>query len=187
MSFIKVIEEDRAEGRLKEIYHDIRKSRGKLASVHKIQSLNPESIVKHMDLYMHLMYGKSPLKRCQREMMAVVVSVSNKCNYCAKHHAEALHHYWKDSEKLERFMTDYTTVDLSKTDLALCTYAEKMTKEPSSIEENKDTRQLKSVGLDDLGILDATMIISYFNFVNRMVLGLGVNLEIDSGKGYRYD
>jgi hypothetical protein len=31
------------------------------------------------------------------------------------------------------------------------------------------------------------MIIAYFNFVNRIVLGLGVELEEDRGRGYRYD
>ncbi len=53
MPRIKVIEHKEAGGRLLEIYDDIQKKRGKLAEVHKIQSLRPESIVKHMELYMH--------------------------------------------------------------------------------------------------------------------------------------
>ena len=46
--------------------------------------------------------------------------------------------------------------------------------------------QLKQEGLDDRAVLDAALVISYFNFVNRMVLGLGVHLEEDAG-GYEYE
>lgn len=55
--------------------------RGKLAEVHKIQSLNSATFVLQMDLYMAIMYAKSPLNRAQREMMAVVVSAANYCDY----------------------------------------------------------------------------------------------------------
>ena len=63
MAYINVIEHEQAEGELKGIYDNLVKTRGKLAEVHKIQSLNLESIVNHMDLYMTIMFGKSPLKR----------------------------------------------------------------------------------------------------------------------------
>ena len=35
----------------------------------------------HYDLYRELMYGRGPLTRAQREMIAVVVSAANKCRY----------------------------------------------------------------------------------------------------------
>ena len=81
MPHIEVIQPDQATDELKEIYEGLEKSRGKVAEVHKIQSLNPKSITGHMDLYMTIMFGKSPLKRVQREMMAVVVSKANECEY----------------------------------------------------------------------------------------------------------
>ena len=49
MPYIEVIEHDQSEGRLKEIYDNLVETRGKLAEIHKIQSLNPESIVNHME------------------------------------------------------------------------------------------------------------------------------------------
>jgi uncharacterized peroxidase-related enzyme len=85
MSNIKVISLEEADGRLKEIYVDLIERRGKLAAVHTIQSLNPESIIAHMELYMTLMFSQSPLSRAQREMIAVVVSAANGCNYCKPH------------------------------------------------------------------------------------------------------
>lgn len=186
MPFINIIEPDEATGELKEVYESLTKSRGKLAMVHKIQSLNPKSITAHMDLYMQVMFGKSPLKRAQREMIAVVVSAINECEYCQLHHAEALNHYWKDDEKVEQVRIDYLKAGLSKKDLQLCKLAEKLTKTPAQLDEKKDIQPLKDFGLTDRAILDATLVISYFNFVNRMVLGLGVETNEEEVKGYHY-
>jgi len=66
MAKIKVIQHEDSTGRLKEIYDELVQNRGKLAEVHKIQSLRPESIVKHIDLYMEIMFSKSELQE-QRE------------------------------------------------------------------------------------------------------------------------
>lgn len=186
MAYIDVIRTENAEGRLKEIYDELVKTRGKLASVHTIQSLNPESIVKHMDLYMHIMYGKSPLKRVVREMLGVVVSKANQCEYCQKHHLEAVLHYWKDQAKANLFLNDYRKVDLSDEEAILMDLAWELTVNPSSDRHVWLIERLKNKDIEDRAILDATLIIAYFNFVNRMVLGLGVQLEEDPG-GYDYD
>lgn len=93
MSRIKVISYEEATSKLKEIYDESILKRGKLADVHKIQSLRPESIVAHMNLYMEIMYSPSELSRAERELIGTVVSIANGCKYCIKHHAEVLNHY----------------------------------------------------------------------------------------------
>jgi len=187
MTYINTILPNEAKGKLLEIYQLIEKSRGKVADLYIAQSLNPESIQNHLDLYMTLMYGKSPLKRTQREMMAVVVSVQNQCNYCIEHHRIALEHFWRDPKKTKILIRDFTDekLNLSKKDLLLCKLAKEMTLFPGGDFENL-LEQLKTTGLDEKGTLDAVLIISYFNFVNRMINTLGVGLEADSG-GYSYD
>lgn len=188
MAHINIIEHEEADGILKEIYDDLVKTRGKLAEVHKIQSLNPETIVAHMELYMKIMFGKSPLRRYQREMIAVVVSVTNNCLYCTTHHAEAVRHFWKDEIKVSQLIEDYTTLDLSPIDLSLCHLAKQLTQNPSNTDQATYLQPLKDLGVDDRAILDATLVIAYFNFVNRIVLGLGVHLEEQDGAGgYHYD
>ena len=186
MAYIEVKEYNEAEGRLKEIYADLIKTRGKLAEVHKIQSLNPETIVAHMDLYLKIMFGRSPLKRYQREMLGVVVSKSNACEYCITHHAEAVNFYWKDDQKMADFISDYNSVTLSEIDRMLCNYAKRLTINPQHFKDNIEVEKLKTIGLSDRAILDATLVIGYFNFVNRIVQSLGVGLEDDPG-GYNYE
>ncbi len=187
MPFIETISYENAEGRLKEIYDDLIQSRGKLADVHRIQSLNPETIVAHMDLYLKIMFGKSPLKRYQREMIAVVVSATNNCAYCIAHHAEAVLHFWKDEAKVKQLETDYTQLNLSEKDMNFCHLANQLTRHPSGTTKEKYLQPLKNLGVTDREILDATLVIAYFNFVNRIVLGLGVNLEAEGAGGYTYD
>lgn len=186
MANIKVIGFEEATGQLKEIYDDLISKRGKLASVHMIQSLNPATIVAHMDLYMSIMFSQSPLSRAQREMIAVVVSSANGCSYCMEHHGAALNNYWKNEERVAVLAEDYFKLGLDEVDNSLCKYAVDLTKTPGSFENIDKTIPLKEIGLDDRAILDATLVIAYFNFVNRIVLSMGVELEEKAGEGYKY-
>jgi alkylhydroperoxidase family enzyme len=45
---------------------------------------------------------------------------------------------------------------------------------------------MKTVGLSDSGILDAVLVIAYFNFVNRIVLSLGLEFTPEEAAGYKY-
>ena len=187
MAYIEVIDHQNAEGELKEIYDNLVKSRGQLAEVHKIQSLNPKTIVNHMDLYMSIMFGKSPIRRYQREMIAVIVSKANQCEYCQLHHGEALNHFWKDAQKVNSLRDDFTKVELNEKDLALCEYAWNHTLNPGKGNKETQAQKLKDTGLNDRAVLDVNLVVAYFNFVNRLVLGLGVTLEKNEGKGFKYD
>ncbi len=186
MSRIKIIQPKEATGRLKEIYADITQKRGQLAEVHKIQSLRPESIVKHIDLYMEIMFSKSELSRAEREMMAVITSISNKCFYCQIHHSQALNNYWKDDGRIIKLRKNYFEAQLNERETLLCLFAENLTLNPGNSKEPKIIDNLKKAGISDAAILDATLVVAYFNFVNRMVLALGVELEEDGGLGYKY-
>jgi len=59
---------------------------------------------------------------------------------------------------------------------ALVDYALKLTLRPSAVEPD-DLRPLREAGVGDAGLHDAAAVTAYFNFVNRIALGLGVELE----------
>lgn len=188
MAYIETIGYNDSEGELRKAYDDLIKSRGKLAAIHEIHSLKPSALVKHMDLYMDLMYGDSGLKRYQREMIGVIVSICNKCIYCVKHHGEALIYLWEDEAKVGALYQNYTKAGLNDKDLLLCLFAEQLTLKPEFKGKPELIKRLKEQGLEEKDVLDATLIIAYFNFVNRIVLGLGVSSKDDEEiKGYNYD
>jgi len=58
----------------------------------------------------------------------------------------------------------------------LCAYAEKLTTQPAAMSE-ADIQTLRQVGLDDVAIHDATQVIGYFNYINRVADALGVERE----------
>ena len=65
-------------------------------------------------------------------------------------------------------------------------YAEKLTSAPAAMTES-DLGELRAVELSDKDILDLSLITAYFNFVNRIALGLGVDFSADEMSGYRDD
>lgn len=185
MAWIKQIEEADAEGDLKELYERISGKRGKLSNIMAIQSLNPKAMEAHLDLYLATVFGRSGLSRAERELIGVVVSAVNGCEYCVQHHARALNHYWKDQTKLAMFVSNFNAVELSDREEALIAYSQKLTRGPRFLKE-MDINELRNVGFEDDQILDLNLIAAYFNFVNRIALGLGVEHSRDEVEGYEY-
>jgi len=73
-----------------------------------------------------------------------------------------------------------TAVDLAPVDIALCDYAEKATRTPTAM-GLADVEALRAHDLDDTAIHDATQVIAYFNYINRIADCLGVDLEPEMG------
>ncbi len=185
MSWIRTIPEDEADEALHAVYAQVKDRRGKISNILSVHSLHPEAMRTHMDLYMAVMFGDCELSREQREMIAVVVSSANRCPYCVEHHAAALDHYWRDEEKLARFVEAFRSAALSDRMHAVLEYAHKLTTRPHEMVE-EDVQRMRNTGLSDQDILTVNLIVSYFNFVNRVALGLGVSATPDETQGYKY-
>jgi uncharacterized peroxidase-related enzyme len=184
MSWIDEIEVAEADEKLKPIYDDLIKSRGKISNILKVHSLNPNALKTHLDLYMSIMFGKSGISRKERETIAVVVSRADNCEYCVNHHADSLSRYIKDKELLEQIKQDYSQAKISPRMMAICDYALKLTVQPGE-QKQADIKHLQSFELADKDILDITLVVAYFNFVNRIALGLGVAFNADELEGYK--
>jgi len=60
--------------------------------------------------------------------------------------------------------------------MALCAWAEKLTLTPTQMQK-ADVESLRQIGWSDLEIHDAAQVIAYFNYINRLADGLGVDPE----------
>lgn len=78
---IRTIDFEDAEGELAEAYQRVAGARGAVANILKVHSLTPRVMLSHLALYTDVMFGRSPLTRAEREMMAVAVSAANDCHY----------------------------------------------------------------------------------------------------------
>ena len=66
--------------------------------------------------------------------------------------------------------------ELSAAERALCAFAERLTRDTGAMGEG-DIQALRAQGWDDRAIHDATQIIAYFNYINRVADALGVEPE----------
>ena len=82
----------------------------------------------------------------------------------------------EDSQVLHAVLEDCKSANLEKKDIFMLQYAEKLTRQVSSISE-RDIKGLRKFGFSDRDIFDVNQVVAYFNYVNRIADGLGVNLE----------
>ncbi len=81
MAWIKVIDEESADGKLKESYEKLTAPWGGVDNILKIHSLSQTSLDAHYELYKVLMTSSRDLPKAKREMIAVTVSALNHCVY----------------------------------------------------------------------------------------------------------
>lgn len=81
MPWIDTVAPGEAVGRLKELYDAAVARAGKVFGIVRVMSPNPRALEASMGFYRAIMFGPSPLSRRQRELLAVVVSRTNRCLY----------------------------------------------------------------------------------------------------------
>ncbi|MBW8011905.1 MAG: peroxidase [Chloroflexi bacterium] len=81
MPWIEQIPIEKVTGFLKKQFDEAIKRAGRVWHIVHIMSLNPRAMKTSIDLYSAIMFGKSPLTRVQREMLATVVSTELDCYY----------------------------------------------------------------------------------------------------------
>jgi uncharacterized peroxidase-related enzyme len=68
---------------------------------------------------------------------------------------------------------DYKTAPISEQSRVMLDYVVKLTKDATQC-SRADHDALRAVGFDDRGILQITLIASWFNYINRVADALGV-------------
>ena len=81
MTFINILNFKESSGLLKKEYEKGMRRAGRIWKILSIQSQTPEILQDSIRLYGSTMYGKSKLTRFDRELLAVVTSISNECEY----------------------------------------------------------------------------------------------------------
>ena len=84
MPYIRIIPPADATGKLTEVYESgagPSADRGKVSMIRQVQSLNPDVLTAWRALDVGIMRGESRISRRQREMIATLVSATNKCSY----------------------------------------------------------------------------------------------------------
>ncbi len=181
MAHIRTIAESEATGELARLYRRVGNPDGTVDNVMKVHSLNPASLRTHFEMYQAAMHEPSPLSLAEREMVAVVVSRLNGCQYCLRHHRAGLIRLLPgERRELADALAQDNPGELTDRENAMISYAKKLTTAPMEMTE-QDIVTMGDAGLDDRTILDLTQCVGYFCYVNRVVTGLGVKLGAGEG------
>lgn len=81
MAYVRKVPPGEATGVLKREFDAAVRRAGRIWEIVAVQSQSPEALRDGMRLYRTIMFGRSPLSRAQREMIAVVTSKVNGCHY----------------------------------------------------------------------------------------------------------
>jgi uncharacterized peroxidase-related enzyme len=81
LAYIRLIEEDEAEGPLRDDYDAALERAGKVFNILKAMSLRPGVLRASIALYWEIMFGESGLSRKERELLATVASAAQDCHY----------------------------------------------------------------------------------------------------------
>jgi uncharacterized peroxidase-related enzyme len=82
----------------------------------------------------------------------------------------------RDRERAAAIVEDYREAPLAARETAILDYAVKLTLSPRTM-GRRDVERLRDAGLSDAEILDVCQVTAYYNYVNRLADGLGVELE----------
>jgi uncharacterized peroxidase-related enzyme len=81
-----------------------------------------------------------------------------------------------DAKLVEALEKDYTTAPITPQERVMVDYVVKLTRDATKVWKD-DIDGLRAVGFDDRGILQITLIASWFNYINRVADALGVGRE----------
>ena len=78
---------------------------------------------------------------------------------------------------VEALRRDYTRAPISNQERVMLDYVVKLTRDATQC-SREDHDALRAVGFDDRGILQITLIASWFNYINRVADALGVGRDL---------
>lgn len=183
MSWIETIPYEQSSGKLRKLYDRVKGPDNNVDNIMLVHGLRPHSMSGHMAIYKNVLHNSNnTIPKWFLETIGVYVSKLNNCDYCVDHHSQGLKRLLNDEEKFKNIQRtlqseEFCKIFDSKYAKAL-KYAKLLTLNPSSVLK-KDIDELLNDGFTNGEVLEINQVAAYFNYANRTVLGLGVNIEGD--------
>ena len=182
-AWIKMIGDEEASPELLDVLALARTPHGTVDNVMRVHSLRPNTMRGHVILYRAALHDDAnTIPMWFQEVVSSYVSILNRCEYSLANHWANAAHLIGDAARAEAIKTALDAhqpeTAFDGAELAMLVYAEKLTRRPGDMEQ-ADVETLKAAGVGDGEILEVNQIIGYFNYVNRLLNGLGVTTAGD--------
>lgn len=172
MSFVKKVSEEQAGAELKPLYDQIRELYGFLPNY--FQALGPlPHVIERERALAAVLLSDGVLPAALKEQIMLVVSGINSSSYCVAAHLELLRRLGIEKSLGRKLATDYLNAPIGSKEMALFRFADKLTRNPSTVEET-DSDAVFQAGWDEAALIETVLTVAWSNFVNRVAFGLGL-------------
>jgi uncharacterized peroxidase-related enzyme len=174
---------DDENGSLADAYKSATTPHGTVDNVMQAHSLRPQTMLGHIALYRSaLHHADNVLPKWFLEAVGSYTSLLNNCAYSFAHHEHNARALLGGGEKGDAALSALRDREPERAFdgkyLALLRYVEKLTIDVATISE-ADFQAARDAGASDEEILETNQVCGYFNYVNRLLNGLGVTTDGD--------
>lgn len=123
-----------------------------------------------------LLRGPSPFTEGECELIAAYVSGLNQCRYCHGVHTATAELLGVSKESINSTIDEVDTAPIPEKMKPVLRYARKLTRQPDSI-THADADAIFDAGWDETALYHIVAVTALFNFMNRLVEGLGIEFD----------
>jgi len=136
----------------------------------------PEIYTHHVRVSEAILRGPSPLTPAQRELIGAYVSALNACQYCYGGHRAAAELFGIAPKVIDGLVNDLLTAPIEDKLRPLFAYVKKLTLTPNRMMQT-DADAVFAAGWDEAALHSAIAVCCHFNFMNRLVEGVGIQAD----------
>lgn len=123
-----------------------------------------------------LLRGPSPFTEGERELIAAYVSGLNHCRYCHGVHVAAAELLGASKSAILSALDDIDSSPIDEKMKPVLRYARKLTQQPNGLTQ-EDADAIFAVGWSEEALYHTVAVTALFNFMNRLVEGMGIELD----------
>ncbi len=178
-SWLRLPEPARLEPAAKRLQDECRERLGFVRNFLKLP-FGPGRLALYQGYMDRLMRGADGhLPPLERELLALVTSVENRCEVCILSHAAALKKYGMDRLLVDTIALAWRRAELSPRLRALAEFASKLTLHPADVDATL-MGGLRAAGLREEEIFEAIQVVAIYNSNNRINNALGIQPNIEA-------
>ena len=123
-----------------------------------------------------LLRGPSPFTEGERELIAAYVSGLNHCRYCHGVHVATAELLGTPKTSVVSALDDIDASPIDEKMKPVLRYAQKLTQQPNGVTQS-DADAIFAAGWDETALFPTVAVTALFNFMNRLVDGVGIELD----------
>lgn len=175
MQRLNLVQIEDAGGKAKEVFTDIKQNFGMVPNLFKAYANRPEILEANWNKVKAVM-TEGELPRQLKEMIAVVVSKANSCQYCVNGHSAALKMMGVSPQQVCQLVENFEATDLPEDTKTVLRLAVKSTKEPEAITD-AEIEELRKLGYSDAQLVEIISVVDLFTSFNKFLDTLGIPID----------